>query len=30
MIETDKGGTSNLYNPENARTDASGALHVQI
>jgi hypothetical protein len=30
MIESDKGGTSNLYNPENAWTDASGALHVQI
>ena len=29
-IEGDKGGTSNLYNPENAWTDASGALHVQI
>ena len=30
MIESDKGGTSNLYNPENAWTDASGALHMQI
>ena len=30
MNESDKRGTSNLYNPENAWTDASGALHVQI
>jgi hypothetical protein len=30
MIESDKGGTSNLYDPENAWTDASGALHMQI
>src|SRR5579864_737443 len=30
MIESDKGGANNLYDPENARTDASGALHMQI
>jgi hypothetical protein len=30
MVESDKGGTSNLYDPENAWTDASGALHMQI
>jgi hypothetical protein len=30
MIASDKGGTSNLYDPENAWTDASGALHMQI
>jgi hypothetical protein len=30
MIESDKGGTDNLYDPENAWTDASGALHMQI
>jgi len=30
MIESDKGGTNNLYDPENAWTDASGALHMQI
>jgi hypothetical protein len=29
-IESDKGGLSNLYSPENAWTDASGALHMQI
>ena len=29
-IESDKGGTNNLYDPENAWTDASGALHMQI
>jgi hypothetical protein len=29
-IESDKGGTDNLYDPENAWTDASGALHMQI
>jgi hypothetical protein len=27
---SDKGGTNNLYDPENASTDASGALHMQI
>jgi len=30
MIESDKGGTDNLYDPENAWTDASGALHMEI
>jgi hypothetical protein len=30
MIESDKGGTDNLYDAENAWTDASGALHMQI
>ena len=30
MIESDKGGTDNLYDPDNAWTDASGALHMQI
>ena len=30
MIESDKGGMSNLYDPENAWIDASGALHMQI
>ena len=30
MIASDKGGTNNLYDPENAWTDASGALHMQI
>jgi hypothetical protein len=30
MIDSDKGGTNNLYDAENARTDASGALHMQI
>src|SRR6266853_1658535 len=30
MIESDKGGMSNLYDAENAWTDASGALHMQI
>ncbi len=30
MIESDKGGLSNLYSPENAWVDASGALHLQI
>jgi hypothetical protein len=29
-IESDKGGTNNLYDPENAWTDANGALHMQI
>jgi hypothetical protein len=29
-IASDKGGTNNLYDPENAWTDASGALHMQI
>jgi hypothetical protein len=29
-IASDKGGTNNLYDPENAWTDASGALHLQI
>ena len=29
-IESDKGGMSNLYDSENAWTDASGALHLQI
>jgi hypothetical protein len=30
MIESDKGGRDNLYDAENAWTDASGALHMQI
>ena len=30
MIASDKGGMNNLYAPENAWTDASGALHMQI
>ena len=30
MIESDKGGVSNLYDAENAWTDLSGALHMQI
>src|SRR5271154_2206429 len=30
MIASDKGGTNNPYDPENAWTDASGALHMQI
>src|SRR5215831_16781730 len=30
MIESDKGGMSNLYDPTNAWTDTSGALHMQI
>jgi hypothetical protein len=30
MIASDKGGTNNLYDPDNAWTDASGALHLQI
>jgi hypothetical protein len=30
MIESVKGGINNLYDPENAWTDASGALHMQI
>jgi hypothetical protein len=29
-IASDKGGTNNLYDPENTWTDASGALHMQI
>jgi hypothetical protein len=29
-IESDKGGLSNLYDPENAWTDTSEALHMQI
>src|SRR6516162_7479662 len=29
-ISSDKGGTNNLYDPENAWTDAKGALHLQI
>jgi hypothetical protein len=29
-IASDKGGVNNLYDPENAWTDASGALHMQI
>lgn len=29
-IASDKGGTNNLYDPENAWTDPSGALHLQI
>jgi hypothetical protein len=27
---SDKGGTNNLYDPDNVWTDASGALHLQI
>ena len=30
MIASDKGGIYNLYDPANAWTDASGALHMQI
>ena len=30
MIESHKGGVNNLYDPENAWTDPSGALHMQI
>jgi hypothetical protein len=30
MTSSDKGGTNNLYDAENAWTDASGALHMQI
>jgi hypothetical protein len=30
MIASDKGGSNNLYDPENAWTDPSGALHMQI
>ena len=30
MIESDKGGLSNLYDAENAWTDKMGALHMQI
>src|ERR1700733_10152176 len=30
MTASDKGGMNNLYEPENAWTDASGALHMQI
>jgi|HubBroStandDraft_1064217.scaffolds.fasta_scaffold18721_2 hypothetical protein len=30
MVASDKGGTNNLYDPENAWIDASGALHMQI
>jgi len=29
-IESDKGGMSNRYDPENAWTDSSGALHMRI
>ena len=29
-IASDKGGMNNLYDPENASTDSSGALHLQI
>jgi hypothetical protein len=29
-IESDKGGMSNLYDPENAWVDTSGALHMRI
>jgi hypothetical protein len=29
-IASDKGGTNNLYDPENAWTDPSGSLHLQI
>jgi len=29
-ISSDKGGTNNLYHPENAWTDKKGALHLQI
>jgi hypothetical protein len=30
MRASNKGGTNNLYDPENAWTDSSGALHMQI
>ena len=30
IIDSDKGGMNNLYDAENAWTDASGALHMQI
>jgi hypothetical protein len=30
MIANDKGGTNNLFDRENAWTDASGALHMEI
>jgi hypothetical protein len=30
MIASDKGGMNNLFDPENARTDTSGALHMKI
>ena len=30
MIASDKGGMTNLYDPENTWTDSSGALHMQI
>jgi hypothetical protein len=30
MIANDKGGTNNLFDPENAWADARGALHMQI
>jgi len=30
MIASNKGGLNNLYDPQNAWTDASGALHLQI
>jgi hypothetical protein len=30
MIASDKGGMNNLYDSENAWTDANGALHMQI
>jgi hypothetical protein len=30
MIASDKGGTNNLFDAENAWTDTSGALHMQI
>lgn len=29
-IASDRGGTNNLYDPDNAWTDASGALHLKI
>ncbi|HXZ79174.1 MAG TPA: hypothetical protein VEG30_04535 [Terriglobales bacterium] len=29
-IASDRGGTNNLYDPDNAWTDATGALHLQI
>ena len=29
-IDSDKGGMNNLYDPENAWTDAKGALHMRI
>ena len=29
-VASDRGGTNNLYDPNNAWTDASGALHLQI